>query len=162
MNCRTFSQNPGMQGKSHHHHIRSKSLALVLSQATHKIDTAILMLTVLVRHWFHTTSSPELSSCSKAQSWTFTTEERRLSLLACGRLCWHNSPTGEETLEPPHTSVTPQPQHRHHDVSVVVACHSTSHTRVTVLKWQLVCDTNEAWPHPYHPRFPLPQRLAQL
>ena len=37
-----------------------------------------------------------------------------------------------------------------HNISVVVACHSTSHTQATLLKWQLVDDANEFWPTMSH------------
>ena len=35
------------------------------------------------------------------------------------------------------------PRHRHHDISVAVACHSLSDTQATVLTWQLFHDANE-------------------
>ena len=61
--------------------------------------------------------------------------------------------------------MTPQPRHSRHDVRVAVACHSTSHTRTTVLSdsrsaMQMNLDPQ---PHTYHPGpFPSPQRSAWL
>ena len=48
-------------------------------------------------------------------------------------------------LELPHTCETSQPRHRHHDIGVAVACHSTLHVRAILFKWQVVGDAYESW-----------------
>ena len=72
------------------------------------------------------------------------------------KFCDNDMCISTEWLEPPHAWVTPQPRHRCHDVSVAVACHSTSHTQATVLRWRPFANENKCWPTTSHLSQPFP------
>ena len=68
---------------------------------------------------------------------------RWLTIISFGRIVYDKYLT---CLAPPHTWLTPQPCHKHHDDSVAVAFHSTLHTQETVFKQQPVSNANQSWP----------------